>query len=344
MSNQRTTDFLNARVRAAEEAAVTKQQSEEQASQLVLALPLSSRFESLHDGMYPMSNALARGGLFAAVKDRDRVMLRDRVVKSLSNYSVTYTGDQLNQSDLDVLMAVICEARDQPMGNRVTFTAYRVLKRMGWTHNTESYSRLRECLKRLQRAQVTIEFNRENKRAVRYTGSFIKDFLEADERPVGSQHDAKLERSHWNLNLDDRFSSLFANDEVTLGVWHIRTQLDGRMPLAQFLHSFYSTHAEPLPLTVGKLRELSESAEKNGSNFIYRLEKALQKLVKIGFLKSFLIEKSNATYDSLSMIVKVRRIPPPVLAQRARERLRSKGSSRTVQGGEVTQLLSEATQ
>lgn len=325
MSNSASvTDFLAARVREVEEAATNKHLEAEQAAQLVLSLPLSSRFDSLHDGVYLMSNVLARGGLFAAVKDRDRLLLREKVVKSLSNYQVTYTGDQLNQSDLDVLMAVICEARDQPMGDRVAFTAYRVLKRMSWNHNTESYSRLRECLKRLQRAQVTIEFRRDNKRNVRYTGSFIKDFTEADERPLGHVHDAKLERSHWNVNLDERFSTLFANDEVTLGVWHIRTQLDGRMPLAQFLHSFYSTHAEPIPMTVGRLRELSESAEKNASNFIYRLENALRKLVKIGFLKSYSIDRSNQTTDSLSMVVKVSRVPPSVLAQRARERLRSR--------------------
>ncbi len=322
-NNSRVSEFLSARVRAVEEAAVDKQMQDDEATQLALSLPLSSRFESLHDGIYPMSNVLARGGLFAAVKDRDRALLRDKVVKSLSNYDVTYTGDQLNQSDLDVLMAVICEARDQPMGNRVYFTAYRVLKRMGWTHNTESYARLRECLKRLQRAQVTIELRRENKRSVRYTGSFINDFVEADERPLGSEHDSRLERSHWNLNLDERFSSLFANDEVTLGVWHIRTQLDGRMPLAQFLHSFFSTHAEPFPMTVAKLRELSESTEKNASNFIYRLDRALRKLVEIGFLKSFVIERTVQTSDSLSMIVKVLRIAPSVLAQRARERLRT---------------------
>ena len=325
MSNSASvTEFLAARVREVEEASATKQVEAEQAAQLVLSLPLSSRFDSLHDGVYLMSNVLARGGLFAAVKDRDRLLLREKVVKSLSNYQVTYTGDQLNQSDLDVLMAVICEARDQPMGDRVGFTAYRVLKRMGWTHNTDSYARLRECLKRLQRAQVTIEFKRDNKRSVRYTGSFIKDFAEADNRPLGRENDSKLDRSHWNVNLDERFSTLFANDEVTLGVWHIRTQLDGRMPLAQFLHSFYSTHAEPIPMTVGKLRELSESAEKNASNFIYRLENALRKLVKIGFLKSYSIDRTTQTIDSLSMLVKVSRVPPSVLAQRARERLRGR--------------------
>lgn len=324
MTTQNVSEFLAERVRAVEEAAATKFHEEETALQLMLALPLAERFEQLHEGTYPMSNALARGGLFAAVKDRDRVMLRDKVVRSLSNYSVRFTGDQLNQSDLDVLMAVICEAREQPMGNRVHFTAYRMLKRMGWTHNTDSYARLRECVKRLQRAQVTVEFHRDNKRNLRWTGSFINDFIEADERPLGIEHDAKLEKSHWNLNLDERLSSLFANDEVTLCVWHIRTQLDGRMPLAQFLHSFYSTHEFPLPISVGKLRELSESVEKNASNFIYRLTRALDKLVEIGFLKSYAIDGNPHAKDSLSKIVKVIRVPPSVLAERARERLRSR--------------------
>lgn len=298
-----------------------------------LQLPLSLRFDQLDQDSYPLPNSLARGGLFAAVKDGNkRTMLREEAIQTLSNYEVRYTGDQLNQSDLDVLMALLTQSRKQPLGDVVTFTAYSILRRMRWNLNSEGYGRLRDSLLRLQRAQVQIKHMRKGKRPISYTGSFINNFIEADDRPLERSADNQVEKSHWTLRIDADLSRLFGDEEVTLGLWYFRKKLDGRMPLAQYLMSFFMTHREPIPLSVGKLRELCGSKEKNESNFIYRLEKALTKLVKIGFLKSFSIEGAAAT-RAMNHIVKVVRVDPATISRLARaERALQHGEPVDVQG------------
>lgn len=320
--------------RVAEEERTASEQRDlaAQSEAVSLQLPLSLRFDLLDQERYALPNSFARGGLFAAVKDGNkRVMMREEPIHSLSSYEILYTGDQLNQSDLDVLMALITQSRQQPLGDVVTFTAYSILRRMGWNVNAEGYSRLRESLLRLQRAQVQVKQLRKGKRPISYTGSFINNFLEADERAIDRSGDHQVSKSHWTLRIDAGLSCLFGDEDVTLGLWYLRTKLDGRSPLAQYLMTFFMTHREPLPLSVGKIKELSGSKEKNESNFIYRLENALRKLVQIGFLKSYAIEGSSGT-RAMSKVVKVRRVEQEVLTKLARaERARRHGEPTDVQ-------------
>jgi TrfA protein len=291
-----------------------------------LQLSLGLRFEQLNESRYPMPNSFARGGLFAAVKDgkAPRAMLREKTIVTTSQYDILYTGDQLNQSDLDVLMALLTHSRERPLGELVSFTAYSILRHMKWALNAEGYQRLRESLLRLQRAQVQISVKREGRRPIKFAGSFINNFIEDDKRPICADGDNDVGRSHWTLRFDGELSRLFGDDQVTLGLWYFRRKVDGRMPLAQHLLSFYVTHKEPIPLTVAKLRELSGTTEKNESNFVIRLEKALAKLVDIGFLKSFRIINDRRT-SSMNYMVHVERVDAETVARLARAERDARG-------------------
>jgi hypothetical protein len=290
--------------------------------QLALALPLSQRFEQLDDSTYPLPNCFARGGLFGALKldEDDRPLLKKVTVASLSNYTITYTGEALNQSDLDVAMALFSEAREQPLSHRVLFTTYRLLQRLSWTMNQASYRRLAASLYRLQRGQIIIEVRRPGRRPNRFVGSIISNFGEDDDRALGRAHDHQVHRHVWNVALDERIASLFSEDEVTLGFWFVRRQLDGRQPLAQFLHNFYSTHRDPIALSMSKLLELSQSRDKNPSNFATGVRRALDRLVSIGFLESYRIDNG---------MVHVVRVAQRVLAARARALLKEAPARRS---------------
>lgn len=52
--------------------------------------------------------------------------------------------------------------------------------------------------------------------------------------------------------LNPKMHVLFATDQFTQVDWRIRQALDGK-PLAQWLHGFYASHAQPFPMSIAKL-------------------------------------------------------------------------------------------
>ncbi len=292
-----------------------------------LQRPLNLRIPMLADpNTYPLPNSFARSALFAAVKDADRAVLREVSVFALGNYQIRYTGDQLNQSDLDVFMAVLCESYDQPIGATIYFNGYGLLKRMNWSTNSISYKRLLASLKRLQRAQVEVEYTRgpESHRAkVLYVGSFLKNFTEVDARKSAEAGEA-LKSTRWLVELDEKLSELFVNEDTTIGLWSVRKKIDGRQPLAQHLLSFYQTHENPLPMACEFFKQLSGGTDANETNFVYRLEAALDKLVDIGFLKRWWYAEEDKVRQAIKRKVHVERVPPKVLGERARIEIRQR--------------------
>jgi len=297
-----------------------------------LQQPLNVRLPILADpNTYPLPNSFARSALFAAVKDSDRAVLREVSVFALGNYQIRYTGDQLNQSDLDVFMAVLCESYDQPLGATIYFNGYGLLKRMNWSTNSISYQRLLASLKRLQRAQVEVEYTRGpdgDRTKVLYVGSFLKNFTEVDARKTIEGGEA-LKSTRWVVELDQKLSELFVNEDTTIGLWSIRKKIDGRQPLAQHLLSFYQTHENPIPMACEFFKQLVGGTDANETNFVYRLEAALDKLVAIGFLKAWWYKDEDKARLAIKRKVHVERIPPKVLGERARIeiRRRKRGSS-----------------
>lgn len=313
--------------RARREEQAAKRAAQLKADEEMFSSSLEKRIPLLDGTNYPLPNCFARSALFAAVKESDREMLRDQKIFSLQNYEITYTGDQLNQSDLDVFMALLCERMNTPFGEEVFFSAYSILRRMNWSANSVGYERLEQCIKRLQRAQIEVRYNRgeEDKHPVRYVGSFVKNFLESDDRPLRvAGTEREFAKSRWVVRMDVELTKLFVNEDVTLGLWYLRRKIDGRQPLAQYLLSYLITHKKPLPVTFRMIKELSGSSERNETNFVYRAEKALTTLVAIGVLKRWWVTDGRSK-SRIDRVIHVERVDPAVLARRARDELQSSG-------------------
>ena len=60
--------------------------------------------------------------------------------------------------------------------------------------------------------------------------------------------------------------------------------------LAQALHGYYSSHKAPYPVTLSFLQRLSGSRNKQPAGFKTKVIAALNELVNIDFLESFVIE------------------------------------------------------
>lgn len=224
-------------------------------------------------------NPLIRGGLFCSRLSATRASCKSENIASLSNSTVTYTGEELRQDDLSVWMSIINKGRNLPPGSPIMFTAYELIKDMKWRIHSESYTRLKDCIERLKATSLKIT-TKDEKGA--YAGSLIRDFA----------YDAMSEegKPKWQVRLEPTIVKLFMNDSTTLIEWAQRRKIGTRAALALWLHTFYSSHKTPIPFTVEKLHELSKSDEKRISNFKIRLRTALETLIEINFFSSYQIK------------------------------------------------------
>lgn len=224
-----------------------------------------------------LPNPLARSALFSVARQNEpRQHLKERPITSVKGVEIFYTGEELRQDDEDVFLNLVHLARSQPLGHEVSFTAYSMLKSMGWPTSSPSYERLRLCILRLTANAVEIRFDAgSGKRG--YGGTLVQEFTFKDE-----------EDRHWKVRLNPKLITLFASDAYTQLDWRQRLKL--RSPLAKWLHGFYFTHREPFGYKVETLKGLCGSSAHQLYHFRNGLKKALDLLVEEGFLKSWRID------------------------------------------------------
>lgn len=241
-------------------------------AQLVLqeVLPLWS------EDMRGVPNPMIRSGLFGARSTRTRQNFDEQNVVSLSNFEILYTGKELLQDDLSVWMALINMASRQPIGDAIFFSGYQLVKDLGWRLHSESYDRAKESIKRLKTNELKIQVKGGT---AAYAGSLIREYAWKVDRPAGGRS--------WMVRFEPMIAELFREDSTTFLAWEQRLSIGPRATLTLWLHSYLTSHRDPFPITIGKIHELSRSEQKELRFFKRRVLACLERLVEIGFLKSF---------------------------------------------------------
>lgn len=239
-------------------------------------------------------NSLARSALFSCSQLRgERKFIKDALVAAVANLHIKYRGEQLNQDDFTVFMQLVHLARGQTLSQDyfVDFTANSFITTIGWTRHSRSYTRLKETLLRLQATalQVLEDLGEQGDRA--FSGSLVRKF--EYETPAGEG------LRKWRVYLEAGIVALFDDESYTRV--YFQQRLITRGDLAQWLHSFYSTHREPFAMRVATIRDLSGSSAKKLFHFRGCLESALKELTLVGFLEGWTIDERD--------LVHVKRIP-----------------------------------
>lgn len=231
-----------------------------------------------------LPNAFARSALFSVsnIRGGERQNFKRQLVASLKGIELTYTGEALRQDDEDVFLQILHLARQQPLGMPIRFTAFSMISELGWTKNTASYRRLVDCIDRMKASAVALTVSSVDGSRENYTGSLIRSF-----RWRENESDAPMRE--WEVLLEKEIISLFNPHSYSRLDWKMRLKL---APLEKWLHSFYHTHAQPFPYSVKKIHELTGSEIPQGEirKFRYKLKKALESLVKMGFFESASID------------------------------------------------------
>jgi hypothetical protein len=229
-------------------------------------------------------NSLMRCALFAAIQSKDRLDLKKAEIFSQQGVSVTYTGQQLNQEDMTVWVALVDLMKGDPLGKQCNFTAHSILKHLGLGTGGSAHERLNDAVLRMTACAVVIKTDKYT-----YGGSLIHDFM-IDEST-----------KHYKITLNRHLIKLFGDNDWTAINWEQRKQLRHK-PLCQKLHDYYSSHEKPLPLSLQFLSDITGSVNKQKAGFKAKVKIALEELARIGFLRSYSIEgdivKVERTYGS----------------------------------------------
>ena len=214
-------------------------------------------------------NAVLRGALFAAVHKDRQYMHRQELIAAQDGITIRYTGEQLDQSDLDVWEQTLHLARTQALGTECYFTAHGFLKALGRSTGKRDHEWLKSALVRLAGAVVEITSGRRT-----YFGTLIE----------GGARDEDTGR--YVVEVNPKLAKFYGRTQWTQIDWEQRQRLRSK-PLALWLHGFYASHAAPYPLRVAYLHELSGSRTKQVWKFKQNLTQALEELTAVGAIKSF---------------------------------------------------------
>ena len=233
-----------------------------------------------------VSNTLARGALFAPVKERQ--FFRQYVrVGEIDGVTVEYKGEQLNQDDHDTFLQLVKMALHHPLGKDIDQAVNAVLRGLGRSNNQEQRRQLFEQVSRLVSGTVRLTTP-----AVRYEGHLLDD-------ASTPQDQAALPRlrRHLAYRLNPRFARLYAESAYTLFDAQEHARLKGRgSQLAKWLYLWIIGNAQQYPHKVETIRQLCGSRLQDLNEFRRNLRRSLDLLKEAGIILSWRIDDADLVH------------------------------------------------
>jgi len=186
--------------------------------------------------------------------------MKSEEIASQGDTQLCYTGEQLDQGDQDLWQGITHDFREQAMGSQCRFKGYTMLKLLGMTDSGKNRALLYERILRLKANAVEVKQGRYT-----YFGSLLDEGY-------------KDEDTHeYVVVINPKLRPLFEVDQYTQIDWNVRHALAAH-PLAQWLHGYYSSHAQPYPVKIETIHKLCGSESVLMSDFAKKLRKALDAL------------------------------------------------------------------
>src|SRR2546421_9198666 len=198
--------------RCNENARLAKEKAEREVpSSKPLAVPGSNvvRLPVWPEPVRGVPNGMLRSALFGAIKKGQRRYMQGEEIASQDGIEIRYTGQRLDQGDLDVWESILHICRFQDMGSQCRFTAYSMLKLLGKTDAGGNRDNLHKRLMRLKATAIEVQQSRYS-----YAGSLVDDVYR-DKETHG-----------YVVILNTKLRPLFAGDQFTQIDWDVRHALD----------------------------------------------------------------------------------------------------------------------
>jgi hypothetical protein len=222
------------------------------------------------DALRAAPSAAFRSALFPALGRVQRRRLWDETIFSVNGVTVTFRGEQFDQSDLDVLLEIWHRLRDHD--DTVEFAAHDLLLSLGHPTGKSNHEWLRRVIDRLTAGYVKI-----NDHHAEYFGHLVD----------GGRRDKDTKR--YSLSIHSDLARLFCAAWSSLDIDQRRAL---KTPTARSLHAYLSSHRDPGP---HKIVTLIGIAGLTGVNAKTTVTKALAELEAVGFLSMWSIDKHLVT-------------------------------------------------
>lgn len=229
------------------------------------------------DGLRCLPNEIAHSALFNAKNRRQaREYLRQSNIAVIGEGKISFTGEELRQDDETVWLQLLHLAKECPLGSTVKFTPYSLCKAVGWSIDGRSYERLRQSLGRMQATSLSIYSER------------LKEGVSLSMIPLFKWRDENgMALSQYQVKVAPELLALFGDVHYTKLEWSQRCALPDGM--ATWLHSYYASHSKPYAVKIGTLKRGAGITTENLASLRQLIERALTKLVDVGFLESWQI-------------------------------------------------------
>lgn len=186
-----------------------------------------------------MPNHLNRSSFIAPIARGRRKYHRQTAMVTRSDCVLEYTGEQLDEADGDIIMALIAFAQPYPLGTAVNLNRAELLWRMGRNVGKTQYEWLHRRIKALTEATLFLEAKKPDG-ATRYSiGRTVAFRIIA-----GFTYDDEDES--YSYSLDPRWVQMFGNREYSLIDWDKRMQIGRGQDMAKTLQRLMATSADPV--------------------------------------------------------------------------------------------------
>jgi hypothetical protein len=242
-----------------------------------------------------MPNHLNRSSLFAPIARGKRKLHHETVMVTRSDCVLEYSGQQLDEADATLIMALIFFAQRHALGVMVPLNRAEILRKVGRSTGKHDYDWLHKRLKALRAATMFLE-SRKADGSTKYKIGGMVSFNIIKEL-AGFEEDG----AEYQYMIDPRWTKMFSNREYSLIDFDKRLQIGRGQDMAKTLQRLIATSADPVQRYA--LDWLKDKMEYSGRirDFRDAVEKAVAELERLEIIAKGKIEMSTKGKEQLTM-------------------------------------------
>ncbi len=244
-------------------------------------------------GAFP--NHLNRSSFIAPIARGRRKFHRQAEMVTRRDCVLEYTGEQLDEADGDLIMALIAFAQPYLLGTPVPLNRKELLRKikLGSIGSTQ-YDWLYRSMKRLREGVLFLEARKPDG-STRYSVGKMQSFN------VLKDLDYDGESETYTYTLDPRWVVMFGNREYSLLDWDKRMQIGRGLDMAKTLQRLLATSADPVQRYA--LDGLKAQMEYSGRMRDFRdaLTRAVRELERLEIVAKGHIEDSTKGKPQLAL-------------------------------------------
>ena len=270
--------------KAAEVAAQAEQKAAETPRQMFLP--------GFDIGAFP--NHLNRSSFIAPIARGRRKRHQQAEMVTRRDCVLEYTGEQLDEADGDLIMALIAFAQPFPVGMPVPLNRAELLRKIKRSTGKHDYEWLHRRIKALTEATLFLEAKKPDG-STRYSIGKTVSF-----RIIAAfSYDDEAEA--YSYSLDPRWVQMFGNREYSLIDWDKRMQIGRGQDMAKTLQRLLATSADPVQRYA--LDWLKGKMEYSGRmrDFLDALARACAELERLEIITTHKIEDSTKCKPQLAL-------------------------------------------